>query len=73
MASRIANIQSLELVVHGEIAKVHNQHVQTPRVHWNNYDWGLHIKMRKLLVTIQQHLHSPTVSLKVKDFIVGLK
>jgi hypothetical protein len=73
MACRIGNVQSPELVVHGEIAEVHQQHIKTPRVHWNDYDWGLNTKTRKLQVTIPQHLHSPTMSLKLKNFIAGMQ
>jgi hypothetical protein len=73
MACRIVNVQSPELVVHGEIAEVHNQHIKTSRVHWDDYDWGLHMKVRKMQVTIPQHLHSSTMSLKLKNFIVGMQ
>lgn len=73
MACRIANVQSPELVVNGEISKVHNQHIKTPRVHGNDYDWGLHMKIRKLQVTILQHLHSHTMSPKLKNVIAGMK
>jgi hypothetical protein len=73
MACRIANVQSPELVVHGKITKIHNQHIKTLRVHWNDYDWGLHMKIRKLQVTILQHLHSITMSLKLKNLIAGMQ